>query len=85
MYAPCEVEIIVKLCDEDIESEADHGKCGQLLKAMYGTRPMALSWQKEYTRRLVDAGLVPGKSSPCLLYSKERISGSSSVATILLE
>ena len=62
MHAICEAYMHVKLCEEDIESEPDWGRRGKLPKAMYGTRPAALSRQNECTRRLVEALFLPGKS-----------------------
>ena len=40
--------------------------CGQLIKAMYGTRPAAQQWQNKYTSDLLAMGLTRGKSSPCV-------------------
>ena len=70
--ADCEVDMFVKLCEEDIEDESDRGRCGKLVKAMHGTHPAAQAWQREYTRRLTDAGLTVGDSSPCIFHHRGR-------------
>ena len=67
MYAPCKQEMYVELCDEDIETEEDRGKCGKLKMSMYGTRPAARNWQEEFTKTLTKADFKTGKSSPCML------------------
>lgn len=72
MYADCEGEMYVRLCEGDMECPEDRGKCGRWVKAVYGTRPAALSWQKEYTKRLKDAGFSVGKSSHCIFHNAAR-------------
>ena len=67
-YADCTAEMYVKLCEEDIEDESDRGKCRKLVKAMYGTRPAALSWQTDYTNRLTAAGFIVGLPYPCVFH-----------------
>ena len=41
MYADCEGDMYVELCDEDRTEVCDKGMCEKLVKAMYGTRPAA--------------------------------------------
>ncbi len=72
MYADCEEDIYVELCDEDCDENDEEPMCGKLEKAMYGTRPAAKMWQKEGTKTLEDAGFEAGKSSPCIFYHKRR-------------
>ena len=72
MYADCEGDMYVDLCDEDRTQECDKGMCGKLVKAMYGTRPAAKMWQKEGTKTLVDAGFKAGKTSPSIFYHAGR-------------
>jgi hypothetical protein len=55
MYADCEDDIYVELCAEDQEGDEGKTMCGELAKAMYGTRPAAKMWQKEGTMTLTDA------------------------------
>ena len=66
MYADCEGDVYVELCDEDQEDDEGKTMRGKMLKAMYGTRPAAKIWQKEGTKTLTDAGFTPGKTSPCI-------------------
>ena len=46
----------------------DHakGKCGMLLKHMYGTRAAADGWQQEYSGFLKSIGFTQGAASPCV-------------------
>ena len=72
MYADCEGDIYVELCDEDQEDGEGKTMCGQLVKAMCGTRPAANMWQKDGTKTLTDAGFWPGKISPCIFHQDSR-------------
>ena len=72
MYAECEDDIYVELCDEDQEGDEGKTMCGKLVKAMYGTRPAAKMWQREGTKTLTDAGFTPGKTSPCIFHHNRR-------------
>ena len=72
MYADCTIEMYAKLCEEDIEDASGIGTCGELVKAMYGTRPAALSWQNDYIAKLMAAGFTEGSSSPCVFHSMLR-------------
>ncbi len=58
MYADCDEELFVELCEEDIEGDHERHMCGKLVKAMYGTRPTALNWQREYCKTLETVGFV---------------------------
>ena len=70
-YAPVEEDIFVELCNETRSGPGDHGRCGTLKMAMYGTRSAANSWQKQCGRTLREAG-VQGTSNPCLFSHSER-------------
>ena len=52
----------------------DHarGKCGLLLKHMYGTRAAADGWQQEYSSFLRSIGFLQGVASPCVFTHKTR-------------
>ena len=52
----------------------DHsrGKCGLLLKHMYGTRAAADGWQQEYSNFLKSIGFLQGVASPCVFTHKTR-------------
>ena len=71
MYAPCDEDIYVDLCNEDRES-GDESMCGKLVKAMYGTRPAARMWQREAAGTLKEAGFTAGRTSPCLFHHGPR-------------
>ena len=71
MYAPCDEDIYVELCEEDRAPGEDH-LCGKLVKAMYGTRTAARMWQREVAGSLRAAGFSAGRTSPCLFYHKDR-------------
>lgn len=72
MFAPCEVDMYAKLCEEDNESESVRLMCGKRVKAMHGIRPAALAWQKAHTRNLIDAGFTVGQGSPRLFHHRYR-------------
>ena len=52
--------VYVKLPMEDHED----GKCGKLIKAMYGTRDAAQTWEIEYVEFMEGIGFKRGKSTP---------------------
>ena len=49
-----------------------HGYCGKLLKAMYGTRDAASNWEQTYIEFMVDIGFKVGKVTPCLFIQSEK-------------
>ena len=57
--------------DEDHEE----GKCGLLVKAMYGTRDAAQDWEHEYIEFMVNAGFVKSRATPCMFYHRVETSG----------
>ncbi len=54
LYAPIEGEVFVQLPPEMVEE----GKCAKLLYTLYGMRTAASSWEREYTKTLVEAGFI---------------------------
>ena len=56
--------VYVKLPIEDNEE----GKCGRLLKAMYGARDAAQNWEMEYVEFMESIGSSRGKSTPCVFW-----------------
>ena len=52
----------------------DHalGRCGLLLKHMYGTRAAADGWQQEYSGYMRSIGFVQGEASPCIFTHPSR-------------
>ena len=71
MYAPCDEDVYVELCDEDREA-GEEQMCGKLSKAMYGTRIAAKMWQREAGNTLKGAGFTAGRTSPCLFHHPAR-------------
>ena len=61
-------QVFVEFCDED----RIDGMCGELAKAMYGTRDAAQNWEVTYVKFMIDAGFVSGKATPCVFYNKEK-------------
>ena len=55
-----------------VEAEAKDGYCARLLRWLYGTRPAASSWEKEYTEKLESEGYVRGRAAPTTFYNKEK-------------
>ena len=68
--AECHVDTFVALPPELRDQHP--GMCWKLRKAMYGTRPAAQAWQKEYSKRMESWGFERNRSNPCCLYSKSR-------------
>ena len=66
MYAPCDQDVQVELCDEDREA-GEEQMCGKLSKAMYETRIAAKMWQREAGNTLKGDGFTAGRTSPCLI------------------
>jgi hypothetical protein len=60
--------VYVKLPEEDHEV----GKCGRLIKAMYGTRDAAQNWECEYVEFMEGIGFRRGQSTPCAFWHEER-------------
>ena len=58
----------VQLPDEDWEE----GRCGKLLKSMYGTRDAAQNWGAAYSDFMRSLGFKQGKASPCVFWHPER-------------
>ena len=52
--------------------EAEPGKRAKFLKAMYGTRDGAHTWEWAYRTAHDSWGLVAGKSSPDVMYDPSR-------------
>jgi len=64
LHAPVEGEVYVELPPE----RADEGMCAKLLYELYGKRTAANSWEKEYTKTLVEASFTVGKANKCTFY-----------------
>ena len=60
--------VYVKLPEEDNEE----GKCGRLIKAMYGTRDAAQNWEYEYVEFMEGIGFRRGQSTPCIFWHKDK-------------
>ena len=58
----------VELPDED----SAEGKCGRLLKSMYGTRDAAQNWEEHYSMVHKDIGFEQGRASSCVFRHKQR-------------
>ena len=52
------------------EAEAP-GKCGRLLKWLYGMREAASAWEADYTNHFKDEGFVEGASAPTVFYNPQ--------------
>lgn len=48
--------------------DEEPGKCGMLLKSMYGTRDAAQNWECEYAEFMVKTGFKRGDAVPCEFY-----------------
>ena len=68
LYAPIEGEVYVELAPE----RHRQGRCAKLLYTLYGMRTAASSWEKEYTKTLVEAGFLVGRASSCTFYHPGR-------------
>ena len=60
-------QVCVQLPQEDYEE----GMCGELVKAMYGTRDAAQNWEHEYCDFMHSIGFRRGSASPCVFMNKE--------------
>jgi len=67
LNAVCEDEVYVEL---PIEAKAP-GKCGKLLRWLYGMRPAANAWEKEYVEKLASIGFERGKYSPVVFFNAQ--------------
>ncbi len=47
------------------------GKCGKLSKWLYGMRPAASAWEKDYCERFEAAGFRRGRAAPTVLTNPE--------------
>jgi hypothetical protein len=45
------------------------GKCGRLRRWLYGMRPAASAWEKDYSERLQAVGFARGKSAPTVFFN----------------
>ena len=61
-HAKTKSEVFAKLPEED----AEEGKCGKLVKAMYGTRDAAHNWECEYVEFMKGAEFEQGMATPCV-------------------
>ena len=68
LYAPIEGEVFVELPPE----RAEEGKCAKLLFTLYGMMTAASSWEREYTKTLVEAGFIVGKANACTFFHPGR-------------
>jgi hypothetical protein len=66
--SPCNESVFVELPSEDFQA----GKCGRLLRWMYGTRKAASKWEDFYSGVLIKLGFIKGKASPCTFFHKAR-------------
>ena len=47
------------------------GKCGRLKRWLYGMRPAASAWERDYADKLTKAGFVRGRAAPTVFYNAE--------------
>ena len=48
------------------EERRKPGRCARLQYNLYGTRAAAQAWEEHYSGKLVDAGIRPGRTCPCI-------------------
>ena len=53
------------------EGDESPGKCGLLLKTMYGTRDASSTWQRDYSELMAKHDFRAGKAWPCIFYSEK--------------
>ena len=46
------------------------GKCGRLRRWLYGMRPAAQAWERDYSERLENIRFVKGRSAPIVFYNQ---------------
>eukprot|EP00972_Heterocapsa_arctica_P109931 16186930-Heterocapsa_arctica.AAC.1 len=66
--SPCHEHIYVDLPSEDYQE----GKCGRLLRWMYGTRKAASKWEDQSSSVLLKTGFSKGEASPCAFFHESR-------------
>ena len=49
------------------------GRCGRLRKWLYGMRPAASAWERDYTEKLESIGLMRGRSAPTVFFNSETL------------
>ena len=64
----CEGDHYVELPEE---AEAKDGKCGKLLRWLYGMRPAAQGWEKDYSKKFEAVGFVWGQSSMVVAFNPD--------------
>jgi hypothetical protein len=64
LHAPVEGEVYVELPPERF----DEGMCAKLLFELYGKRTAANSWEREYTKTLIEALFSAGRANKCTFY-----------------
>ena len=67
-HAEARRQVFVELCEED----AVKGMCGELVKAMYGTRDAAQNWEATYVKFMNDIGFFSGRATPCVFFHEEK-------------
>ena len=65
----CEDKVYVRIPPES--KLAKPGKCGRLNRWLYGMRPAAQAWQKDYTGKLESVGFQVGRASKVVFYHEE--------------
>ena len=58
-------------CIELPKEDYEEGKCGRLLRWLYGMRPAAKAWEDEYAEKLESIGFFRGKAAPTVFYHPE--------------
>ncbi|CAE7240586.1 unnamed protein product [Symbiodinium natans] len=53
------------------EGDESPGKCGLLLKTMYGTRDASSTWQRDYSELMAKHDFRAGKAWPCIFYNEK--------------
>ena len=65
-FADATRKLYVELPPEEYKA----GKCGRLLKSLYGTRDAGAIWEAVYTDVLRELGFEQGAASPCCFYHR---------------
>ena len=65
-HSKARMHVFVDLPNEDNEE----GMCGELMKAMYGTRDAAQNWEFEYREFLEGIKFERGVAHPCVFYHR---------------
>ena len=47
------------------------GKCGRLKRWLYGMRPAAQAWERDYTKKLEETGFKRGRSAPTVFFNEK--------------